>query len=266
MSVFREGLLAGKVAFVTGGGSGIGAGIAKRLAEQGARIAVMGRRREKLDEVASAIASSGGEAVTFGGDVREYDQVHEAITSTVDRFGRLDIVINSAAGNFPAPAATLSPNGFRSVVAIDLLGTFNVCRAAFEQMNQDGGSIVNISAPQAWVPMPLQVHVGAAKAGIEKLTKDLAIEWGAAKIRVNSVVPGPTADTEGMRRLAPADPASQERLQRSVPLGRFGEIREIAEAVLFLCSDAATYVTGATLTVDGGWSLMGGGSMTGVLT
>jgi NAD(P)-dependent dehydrogenase (short-subunit alcohol dehydrogenase family) len=260
-AVFQPELLRGQVAFVTGGGSGIGAGIARHLARYGARVAVMGRRKEKLGETESAVVEAGGEALALAGDVRDYDQVWEAIGSTVDRFGRLDIVVNSAAGNFVAPAATLSPNGFRSVVAIDLLGTFNVCRAAFERMAPDGGSIVNISAPQAWVPMPLQAHVGAAKAGIEKLTRDLALEWGSARIRVNSVVPGPTADTEGMRRLAPDDPQIQERMQRGVPLGRFGEIEEVADAVLFLCSPAAAYVTGATLTVDGGWSLLGAAGM-----
>lgn len=257
--VFREGLLAGQVAFVTGGGSGIGAGIARRLAAQGASVGLTGRRQEKLDEVAAGIERAGGRALALSSDVREYDQLADAIERVTGEYGRLDILVNSAAGNFIAPAAQLSANGFRSVVAIDLLGTFNACRAAFESLGRQGGSIVSISAPQAWVPTPLQAHVGAAKAGIEKLTKDLAIEWGPAKIRVNSVVPGPTADTEGMRRLAPPDEQTQKKMQQAVPLGRWGKIEEIADAVLFLCSPAAAYVTGATLTVDGGSSLLGGG-------
>jgi NAD(P)-dependent dehydrogenase (short-subunit alcohol dehydrogenase family) len=179
------------------------------------------------------------------------------VNAVVSEFGRLDIVVCSAAGNFVATAAQLSANGFKAVVAIDLLGTFNVCRAAFEPLARQGGSIVSISAPQAFQATPAQCHVGAAKAGIENLTRNLALEWGGSGIRVNTVVPGPTEDTEGMRRLAPDDVEIQAKMKRSVPMGRWAKIDEIADAVIFLVSPAASFVTATTLVVDGGSSLVG---------
>jgi NAD(P)-dependent dehydrogenase (short-subunit alcohol dehydrogenase family) len=256
MKVFQDGLLVGKVAFVTGGGSGIGAGIAKLLAAQGAKVGLLGRRAEMLDAVAKEIAEAGGKALALPADIRSYPDVEKAIGRVASEFGGLDILVNSAAGNFVAPAATLSSNGFNAVIGIDLLGTFNACRAAFQHLAKNGGNIVSVSAPQAFVPTPLQVHVGAAKAGIEKMTKDLAIEWGGSGIRVNTVVPGPTEDTEGMRRLAPPDPEVQKKMKRQIPLGRWGRIDEIADAVLFLVSPAASYITATTLVVDGGSSLV----------
>jgi NAD(P)-dependent dehydrogenase (short-subunit alcohol dehydrogenase family) len=260
MNIFRDGILEGRVALVTGGGSGIGAGIAKRLAAQGAKVAVLGRRVEMLDGVAGEIRSQGGMALTAQADVREYADVEKAVARTVAEFGGLDILICSAAGNFLSPASQLSANGFKAVIGIDLLGTFNACRAAFEALSKRGGSIVSISAPQAFVPTALQVHVGAAKAGIEKMTRDLALEWGGAGIRVNTVVPGPTEDTEGMRRLAPDDPEIVARMKRGIPLGRWGKIDEIADAVLFLVSPAASFITATTLVVDGGSSLVPSGA------
>lgn len=256
-SVFVPGLLKGRVAFVTGGGSGIGAGIAKRLAEQGARVALLGRTAEKLESVAREIVAEGGEALIVPSDVRKYESVEAAMNTTVEKFGRLDILINSAAGNFLAPAASLSANGFRSVIDIDLCGTFNACRAAFAHLSKQGGSIVSITATQAEIPTPLQCHAGAAKAGIEKLTRDLALEWARSGIRVNSVAPGPIEGTEGMSRLAPGDVATD--FKKRVPLGRWGTIDEIADTVLFLVSPAGAYVTGTTFLVDGGTSLLGAG-------
>jgi NAD(P)-dependent dehydrogenase (short-subunit alcohol dehydrogenase family) len=256
MKVFSDRILDGRVALVTGGGSGIGAGVAKRLAAQGAKVALLGRRPEMLDAVAGEIRAAGGSALSVPTDVREYPDVEKAVERTVSEFGGLNILINSAAGNFIAPAAQLSANGFKAVIGIDLIGTFNACRASFSHLAKDGGSIVSISAPQAFRATPAQSHVGAAKAGIEMLSKDLALEWGRANVRVNTVVPGPTEDTEGMRRLAPPDAETQARMKRAVPLGRWGKIEEIADAVLFLVSPAAAYVTAATLFVDGGASLI----------
>lgn len=255
MSVFASGLLQGKSAFVTGGGSGIGAGIAKMLAKQGASVALLGRKQEKLDAVAGAIRASGGTARTYAADVREYAAIESAMNAAAEAAGGLDILINSAAGNFLAPAATLSANGFRSVIDIDLCGTFNASRAAFAHLSVRGGSIVSITATQAEIPTPLQCHAGAAKAGIEKLTRDLALEWAKSGVRVNAVAPGPIAETEGMARLAP--PGSGDAMKKRVPLGRWGTIDEVADAVLFLVSPAGAYVTGATLLIDGGTSLLG---------
>lgn len=257
MSIFRTGLLEGQVAFVTGGGSGIGLGIARRFAEQGARVALLGRNADKLAGAAADLSATGAEVATASADVRDYAAVERSIGEVVSRFGRLDILVNSAAGNFIVPAAGLSSNGFRAVIDIDLTGTFNACRAAFAHLSVQGGSILSITATQAWVPTPLQCHVGAAKAGIAKLTQDLALEWGASKIRVNAIAPGPIAGTEGMRRLAPADEAVRAKAERSLPAGRWGTIDEIADAALFLVSSAASFITGTTLVVDGGQSLIG---------
>jgi NAD(P)-dependent dehydrogenase (short-subunit alcohol dehydrogenase family) len=251
VSVFAGGLLAGKAALVTGGGSGIGAGIARRLAAQGARVALLGRTAAKLEAVAAEI----GEALVTPADVRDYPAVAAAVEKTVAAFGGLDILVCSAAGNFLSPAAALSANGFRAVVDIDLCGTFNAARAAFAELAKRRGCVVNISATQAFVPTPLQAHAGAAKAGIEKLTRDLALEWASSGVRVNSVVPGPIEGTEGMSRLAPG--GAREKMMKAVPLGRWGAIDEVAEAVLFLCTSAAAYMTGASLVLDGGTSLIG---------
>lgn len=257
MSVFLPGLLVGKHALVTGGGSGIGAGIAKRLAEQGAAVALVGRTKEKLDAVAAEIVKAGGKASVHACDVRDYAALEAQVNAAAELMGGLDILVNSAAGNFLAPAAGLSANGFRSVIDIDLCGTFNASRASFAHLSKQGGTILSITATQAFVPTPLQCHAGAAKAGIEKLTRDLALEWARFGIRVVAVAPGPIADTEGMKRLAP--PGVEDMLQNRVPLRRAGTIEEVCEAVTFLVSPAGAYVTGTTLLVDGGTTLLGPG-------
>lgn len=255
-ATFRDGLFAGRTALVTGGGSGINQRIAERLAEQGARVALVGRTQSKLDAVAEGIVSRGGESAGFAADVRDYDALASAIRRAVDRFGTLGIVVCGAAGNFLAPAATMSANAFKSVIDIDLLGTFNTCRAAFEHLEKPGASIVNISAPQAVQPMALQSHVCAAKAGVDMITRTLAIEWGPMGVRVNAVVPGAVADTEGMDRLAPVGPI-RDALERDLPLGRLATKDDIADTVIFLCSDAARYVTAAIVECDGGMMAAG---------
>jgi NAD(P)-dependent dehydrogenase (short-subunit alcohol dehydrogenase family) len=256
MSIFVNGILKGQAAFVTGGGSGIGAGIAKRLAEQGAKVALFGRTQAKLDAVAGEIRAAGGEALALSGDVRDFGALEKAVNEAASTFGRLDVVVCSAAGNFLAPASTLSANGFRAVIDIDLCGTFNTARAALVHLMKQGGSLVSITATQAEVPTPLQCHAGAAKAGIAKMTRDLALEWARFNVRVNALAPGPIDKTEGMARLMRGD---ESLMKKRVPLGRLGTIEEIAEALLFLVSPAASYVTGATLLVDGGTSLIGAG-------
>ena len=263
-SIFRDALLRDRVALVTGGGSGIGAGIARMLARHGARVALLGRTMAKLEAGAAEIAAAGGEALPLAADVREYLAVEAAMRATVDKLGGLDILVNSAAGNFLAPAAALSANGFRAVIDIDLCGTFNASRAAYSHLAARRGCIVNISATQAFVPTPLQAHAGAAKAGIEKLTRDLALEWASSGVRVNSVVPGPIEETEGMARLAPS--GSKEKMMKYVPLGRWGRIDEVAEVVLFLCTPAAAFMTGASILLDGGTALMGAGRFFEMMT
>jgi NAD(P)-dependent dehydrogenase (short-subunit alcohol dehydrogenase family) len=263
-TVFAPNLLAGKSALVTGGGSGIGAGIARLFARHGARVALVGRTPQKLEATAAAIADAGGTATTHPCDVRDFAAIEAAIGAAASQNGGLDILVNSAAGNFLSPAATLSANGFRAVVDIDLCGTFNASRAAFPFLSRRGGTIVSITATQADVPTPLQCHAGAAKAGIAKLTRDLALEWGRFGIRVVAIAPGPIEGTEGMSRLAPG--TTGEKLKSRVPLGRYGTIDEIAAGVLFLVSPAAAYITGATLLVDGGTSLVGAGPFLDLMT
>jgi len=256
MKLFADGILEGHVAFVTGGGTGITGGVARALAEAGAKVALVSRSLEHLEPAAKAIndargaSSKRGEAFAVAADVRKPDEIEKAIAATVERFGKIDIVVNGAAGNFLCKAEELSPNGFGTVVDIDLKGTFNVCRASFEELKKHGGQILNISATLHYLGTPMQLHVSAAKAGVDALTRNLAVEWGRHGIRVNAIAPGPIGDTEGMKRLVP-EPI-KEKLKQRIPLGRFGMIADIENAAVFLCSDAANYFNGAVLVVDGG--------------
>lgn len=259
--VFADGILSDRVAFVTGGGTGITGGVARALAEAGANVALVSRSIEHLEPAAKAIndaravragmpAFPAGEALGIACDVRKPEEVERAIAATLERFGKIDIVVNGAAGNFLCKAEELSPNGFGTVVDIDLKGTFNVCRAAFDQLKQNRGQILNISATLHYLGTPMQLHVSAAKAGVDALTRNLAVEWGRYGIRVNAIAPGPIGDTEGMKRLVP-EPI-KEKLKQRIPLGRFGMIEDIAHAAVFLCSHAGNYINGAVLVVDGG--------------
>jgi len=262
--VFAEKQLEGKTAVITGGGSGINFVIARRYAEHGAKVALIGRTKETLDNAADQIRGWGGTASGHPADVRDYDALAGAIKAAREAHGQIDLVVCGAAGNFPAPVLGMSANGFKSVIDIDLLGTFNTCRAAFEHLRRPGASIINISAMQAFTPMAMQSHVCAAKAGIDMLTKCLAIEWGPEGVRVNSIAPGAVDDTEGMKRLAPT-PEIREKYTRGVPLGRFATKDEIADLALFLSSDAAKFITGTVVVVDGGQSLMGLGAAAAAL-
>lgn len=250
MKIFADNILSEKVAFVTGGGTGITGGVARALAEAGARVVLVSRKLEHLEPAAEAINANGGQAIPVVADVRNPEDVEKAVAATVDKFGKVDIVVNGAAGNFLCAAEELSPNGFGTVVDIDLKGTFNVCRAAFAELKKNRGQILNISATLHYLGTPMQLHVSAAKAGVDALTRNLAVEWGRYGIRVNAIAPGPIGDTEGMKRLVP-EPI-KEKLKQRIPLGRFGEIADIERAAVFLCSDAAGYINGTVMVVDGG--------------
>jgi peroxisomal 2,4-dienoyl-CoA reductase len=262
-SVFRTDILDGKVAFVTGGGSGICKGITDTLMAHGARAVILGRKVERLEEAAKELsAKTGKECLAVGCDVRDPKQVEAALDQALARFGRIDIVVNGAAGNFIAPAAGLSYNGFKTVLEIDAMGTYNVCRASFDKYLRDhGGHILNITATLHYGATALQIHASAAKAGVDAITRTLAVEWGSLGIQVNGIAPGAIDGTEGLTRLAP--PGFREKIQSGIPLGRLGTIDDIAQCALWLVSGAASYVSGEIVVVDGGAWLRGTGSMMG---
>lgn len=256
-STFRDRLLEGRAALITGGGTGICRGIAEAYAALGARVCIASRKLEVLEQTAAEIReATGAEVICAAADVRDPDAVDAAVKVAVDAFGGLDTLICGAAGNFLAPAAVISPKGFRTVIEIDLLGTFHSCKAAFEPLKASGdGLIINISATLQSHGTPMQGHAAAAKAGIDALTRNLAVEWGGSGIRCNAIAPGPIGDTEGMKRLAPGDLGA--KMAARIPMGRFGRIDEIADTAVFLRSRSAAYITGAILVVDGGESVVG---------
>lgn len=248
----------GKTAVVTGGGSGLGRSMAESFAAEGAHVCVIGRRREKLDETVAAIEKAGGKAFGLTADVRDAARVAEVMAEIVSRTGRIDVLVNNAAGNFVCASEELSPNGFKSVVDIVLLGTFYCTRAAFDALKSSRGSIVNIIAAYAWSGEPAAVHSASAKAGVLAMTRTLAAEWGRFGIRANAISPGPI-HTEGTdKNLWSVVGDLEEEARKRVPLGRLGRPEDISRAALWLCSDEAGWISGATLAVDGAQWLNGG--------
>jgi peroxisomal 2,4-dienoyl-CoA reductase len=251
MDAFRSDLCSGRIALVTGGGTGIGKEIARALGQHGARVCIASRKQDVLEAACEELRADGVECMWVPCDIREPEQVEAVIRAIGERFGRLDILVNNAAGNFPAPISGLSYNGFKAVVDIDLRGTYNVTKAAFDAALADGGGhIVNITAPFDGLGVALQAHAAAAKMGVNSLTRTCAVEFGPHGVRVNAIAPGATGGTEGMARLGGGADASS-----SCPLGYIGAKSDIANAVLFLVSDAASYLTGQVIAVDGGGSV-----------
>lgn len=248
-------LFRGVTVFVTGGGSGINLGIAKNFAALGANVAICGRTQEKLDAAAVELRALGAKVCAVAADVRDYPMLEAAMNRARDELGTIGVLVSGAAGNFVAPADKLSPNGFRTVVEIDLLGSFHAARAGFEQLRATRGSLLFVSAGMALIPHAFQAHVGAAKAGIDMMMKNLAIEWGPHGIRCNSIVPGPIEGTEGMKRLL--DPKLAEQFMAHVPARRMGTVDDIGQAAVFLASPLASYITGCVLVCDGGQNLAG---------
>lgn len=250
--LFSPDILKGKVAFVTGGGSGIGFRIAEILMRHGCQTVIASRNLQRVTEAAKKLsAATGQRCLPLSLDVRQPQAIMAAADEALKEFGRIDILVNNAAGNFLCPASALSFNGYKTVIEIDTLGTFNVSKVLYEKYLRDhGGAIINITATLSYKGQALQVHAGTAKAAIDAMTKHLAVEWGPNHIRVNSVAPGPIAGTEGVRRLAPK--GADMNLYQKIPLQRAGNKTEIAHSVLYLASPLSSYVTGTTLVVDGG--------------
>jgi len=247
----------GKTVVITGGGTGLGRAMAEAFGTEGAAVCVVGRRQERLDETAAAIESAGGRAFGLSADVRDAARVEAVMREVLERTGRIDVLVNNAAGNFVCPSEDLSPNGFKSVVDIVLLGTFYCTRHAFPALRSAKGSIVNIIAAYAWSGEPGAVHSASAKAGVLAMTRTLAAEWGRFGVRVNAVAPGPI-HTEGTDANLWSVGNVEEQVRASVPMGRLGEPSDVSHAVLWLCSDEAQWISGATLSVDGAQWLHGG--------
>ena len=264
-AIFRPGLLDGQVALVTGGGTGIGLGISQLLAELGAHVVMASRKPANLEAARADIAFRGGKVTAVQLDVRDPEQVKAAVDGVAQQLGRIDVLVNNAAGNFYAPSATLSPNAWKSVVEIDLYGTFYCSQAVYPIMAaQGGGRIVSTSMTLHYRGWPMMAHATAAKAGVDALTRTLAVEWAPQRIRVNAIAPGPIP-TDGVRKaftppadsgvpdvFAAADARMAEYAKKGIPLGRWGSPRDIANMVAFLASPAGDWITGSIFVIDGG--------------
>lgn len=253
-SIFNPSAFAGKVVIVTGGGSGIGRCTAHELAALGAQVIITGRKQEKLDAVVAEITGDGGRVTSLVCDIRNEEQVKETIVSVITQFGRLDGLVNNAGGQFPAPLSMISANGFEAVVRNNLQGTFLMMREAYNQWMADhGGSIVNMTADM-WGGMPGMGHSGAARAGVDNLTKTAAVEWAQSGVRVNAVAPG-WIMSSGMDTYQGAFRALIPKLADKVPLKRMGTESEVSSVTCFLLSPAAAFVSGQTIRIDGAASL-----------
>ncbi len=263
-SIFRDGLLEGQVALITGGGSGIGFGIASELAALGAHVVLASRKRERLDDAVAKITDAGGRASAAELDVRDPERVRAVVAEVKAAHGRLDLLVNNAAGNFYAPSEELSPNAWKAVLEIDLYGTFYCSQAVLPVMReQGGGRIVNISMTLHYRGWPMMAHATAAKAGIDALTRTLAVEWAPHNVRVNAVAPGPIPTEGVMKAFAPPpgsgapdlfaiERAMAEHARRTIPAGRWGSPTDIGRMVAFLASPGGEWITGSILVVDGG--------------
>jgi NAD(P)-dependent dehydrogenase (short-subunit alcohol dehydrogenase family) len=251
--MFIPTLLEGKVAVITGGGTGIGLAIAKRLGELGARIVIGSRNSANLERGSAELRLAGLDPLAVQVDVRNPEQVDEMVERTIRHFGHIDILVNNAAGNFVCRAEDLSPNGWNAVIGIVLNGSFYCSRAVGRHMiaRGGGGSIVSILANYVWTGSAGTIHSAAAKAGVMSMTQTLAVEWGPHRIRVNAIAPGPI-ESPGAAKQLWNTPEAVQRITDMVPLDRWGQPSEVADAVAFLVAPGAGYITGEILTIDGG--------------
>jgi len=263
--MFESGLLKGKSIIVTGGGTGLGKSMATRFAELGADLVITSRRQNVIDETAEVLRQYGGKVLTVACDVRDPDQVQNMVDHTVNEFGKIDILLNNAAGNFISPTEDLSSNGFKTVVDIVLNGTFNCTQAAGKVMRENkGGVILNIVTTYAWTGSGYVVPSACAKAGVLAMTRSLAVEWAKYGIRTVAIAPGPFPTEGAWSRLAPPGLGIKKKMINRIPLKRVGEHHELANLASYLVSDQAGYINGEVVTIDGGEWLQGAGEMNGL--
>ena len=260
--MFDKQLLNDKSIIVTGGGTGLGKSMATRFAELGADLVITSRRKEVIEKTAEELRDHGGKVLAIACDVRDPDQVNDMVSQTVNEFGKIDILLNNAAGNFISPTEDLSPNAFKTVVDIVLNGTFNCTQAAGKVMREkDGGVILNIVTTYAWTGSGYVVPSASAKAGVLAMTRSLAVEWAKYGIRTVAIAPGPFPTKGAWSRLAPPGLGIQKKMKNRVPLKRVGEHIELANLATYLISDQAAYINGEVVTIDGGEWLQGAGEM-----
>ena len=263
--MFESGLLKGKSIIVTGGGTGLGKSMATRFAELGADLVITSRRQNVIDETASELRNYGQKVLAISCDVRDPDQVQNMVDHTVNEFGKIDILLNNAAGNFISPTENLSPNGFKTIVDIVLNGTFNCTQAAGKVMRKNkGGVILNIVTTYAWTGSGYVVPSACAKAGVLAMTRSLAVEWAKYGIRTVAIAPGPFPTEGAWSRLAPPGLGIKKKMINRIPLKRVGEHHELANLASYLVSDQAGYINGEVVTIDGGEWLQGAGEMNGL--
>ena len=260
--MFDKQLLNNKSIIITGGGTGLGKSMALRFAELGADLVITSRREEVIEKTAEELREYGGKILAIACDVRDPDQVNDMVSQTVNEFGKIDILLNNAAGNFISPTEDLSPNAFKTIVDIVLNGTFNCTQAAGKVMREkDGGVILNIVTTYAWTGSGYVVPSASAKAGVLAMTRSLAVEWAKYGIRTVAIAPGPFPTKGAWSRLAPPGLGIQKKMKNRVPLKRVGEHIELANLATYLISDQAAYINGEVVTIDGGEWLQGAGEM-----
>ena len=260
--MFETGLLKGKSIIITGGGTGLGKSMATRFAELGADLVITSRRQNVIDETAEELRQYGGQVLAVPCDVRDPDQVQHMVDETVKTFGKIDILLNNAAGNFISPTENLSPNAFKTVVDIVLNGTFFCTQAAGKVMRKNkGGVILNIVTTYSWTGSGYVVPSACAKAGVLAMTRSLAVEWAKYGIRTVAIAPGPFPTKGAWSRLAPPGLGIEKKMKERIPLKRVGEHIELANLASYLISDQAAYINGEVVTIDGGEWLKGAGEM-----